>query len=78
MAPLKFKVPAGFAWPKAGGRREYLRGRMENGRAIIYRNQSSGVLRSAAWAEGLVEVLEGRTLVEGDEVGFIPLSEVLG
>ncbi|WP_161798361.1 gephyrin-like molybdotransferase Glp [Pseudomonas ogarae] len=78
VAPLKFKVPAGFAWPKAGGRREYLRGRMDNGRAIIYRNQSSGVLRSAAWAEGLVEVLEGRTLVAGDEVGFIPLSEVLG
>ncbi len=78
VAPLKFKVPAGFAWPKAGSRREYLRGRMENARAIIYRNQSSGVLRSAAWAEGLVEVLEGQTLVEGDEVGFIPLSEVLG
>jgi molybdopterin molybdotransferase len=78
VTPLKFKVPAGFDWPKAGGRREYLRGRLENGRAIIYRNQSSGVLRSAAWAEGLVEVLEGRTLVEGDEVGFIPLSEVLG
>ncbi|MCP2071311.1 UNVERIFIED_ORG: molybdopterin molybdotransferase [Pseudomonas lini] len=78
VAPLKFTVPAGFVWPKAGGRREYLRGRMENGRAIIYRNQSSGVLRSAAWAEGLVEVLEGQTLVEGDQVGFIPLSEVLG
>jgi molybdopterin molybdotransferase len=54
-----------------------LRGRIENGQAIIYRNQSSGVLRSAAWAEGLVEVLEGRTLVQGDEVSFIPLSEVL-
>ena len=78
VTPLKFTVPSGFAWPKAGSRREYLRGRMENGRAIIYRNQSSGVLRSAAWAEGLVEVLEGQTLVEGDPVGFIPLSEVLG
>ena len=78
VAPLTFKVPAGFAWPKAGSRREYLRGRMENGRAIIYRNQSSGVLRSAAWADGLVEVLEERTLMEGDEVGFIPLSELLG
>jgi molybdopterin molybdotransferase len=76
--PLKFQVPAGFAWPKAGNRREYLRGRLENGRAIIYRNQSSGVLRSAAWADGLVEVLEDRTLVEGDWVSFIPLSEVLG
>ena len=76
--PLKFQVPAGFVWPKAGNRREYLRGRLEQGRAVIYKNQSSGVLRSAAWAEGLVEVLEERTLVEGDWVGFIPLSEVLG
>jgi len=76
--PLQFKVPAGFVWPKPGNRREYLRGRLENGRAIIYRNQSSGVLRSAAWAEGLVEVLEESTLVEGDWVNFIPLSEVLG
>ncbi|WP_414862675.1 gephyrin-like molybdotransferase Glp [Pseudomonas sp. IT-P176] len=78
VTPLQFQVPAGFVWPKAGNRREYLRGRLEQGRAIVYRNQSSGVLRSAAWAEGLVEVLEERTLVEGDWVNFIPLSEVLG
>ncbi|MGZ0706099.1 molybdopterin molybdotransferase MoeA [Pseudomonas piscis] len=75
--PLRFQVVAGFAWPQPGNRREYLRGRLEGGRAIIYRNQSSGVLRSAAWAEGLVEVLEGRTLAEGDQVTFIPLSELL-
>ncbi|WLH33986.1 molybdopterin molybdotransferase MoeA [Pseudomonas sp. FP2196] len=76
--PLKFPVPAGFTWPVAGNRREYLRGRLEQGRATIYRNQSSGVLRSAAWADGLVEVLEGRTLHAGDEVVFIPLSDLLG
>lgn len=76
--PLKFSVPAGFAWPVAGNRREYLRGRLERGRATVYRNQSSGVLRSAVWADGLIEVLEGRTLSEGDEVGFIPLSDLLG
>lgn len=76
--PLKFQVPAGFVWAKPGNRREYLRGRLEQGRAVIYKNQSSGVLRSAAWAEGLVEVLEDSTLSEGDWVGFIPLSEVLG
>ncbi|MEB0047162.1 MULTISPECIES: gephyrin-like molybdotransferase Glp [unclassified Pseudomonas] len=75
--PLKFQVQAGFAWPKAGNRREYLRGRLENGRATLYKNQSSGVLRSAAWAEGLVEVLEDHTLIEGDYVSFIPLSEIL-
>ncbi len=78
VAPLAFEVPVGFTWSKPGNRREYLRGRLEQGRAVIYPNQSSGVLRSAAWAEGLVEVLEGRTLVEGDRVRFIPLSEVLG
>ena len=76
--PLTFQVPTGFAWTKPGNRREYLRGRLENGRAVIYKNQSSGVLRSAAWADGLVEVLEGSTLAEGDPVGFIPLSEILG
>ncbi len=75
--PLRFDVPVGFTWPKAGNRREYLRGRIEQGKAIIYRNQSSGVLRSAAWAEGFVEVLEGTTLDIGDRVNFIPLSEVL-
>ncbi|KTC43253.1 molybdenum cofactor biosynthesis protein MoaA [Pseudomonas fluorescens ABAC62] len=75
--PLRFEVPVGFSWPKPGNRREYLRGRIEQGKAIIYRNQSSGVLRSAAWAEGFVEVLEGTTLEEGDRVNFIPLSEVL-
>ena len=75
--PLKVQVPAGFDWPKAGNRREYLRGRLESGQAIIYHNQSSGVLRSAAWADGLVEVMEERTLVAGDSVYFIPLSEVL-
>ncbi|TFY95273.1 molybdopterin molybdenumtransferase MoeA [Pseudomonas nabeulensis] len=74
--PLRFEVPVGFEWPKPGNRREYLRGRIEQGKAIIYRNQSSGVLRSAAWAEGFVEVLEGTTLGVGDTVNFIPLSEV--
>jgi molybdopterin molybdotransferase len=78
VAPLQLPVPAGFDWPRPGNRREYLRGRIEGGQAIIYPNQSSGVLLSAAWAEGLVEVLEGRTLVAGDLVNFIPFSEVLG
>ena len=78
VAPLGFAVPAGFAWPKPGKRREYLRARMEQGRAVLYPNQSSGVLRSATWADGLVEVLENSTLAEGDAVNFIPFSELLG
>lgn len=76
--PLAIQVPAGFAWSKAGKRREYLRARLEGGRAVLYPNQSSGVLRSAAWADGLVEVLEDRTYAEGELLRFIPLSELLG
>ncbi len=78
VTPLQFSVPAGFDWPKPGTRREYLRARIEDGRVRIYKNQSSGVLRSAAWAEGLVEVREGSTPQQGDSVNFIPLSELLG
>lgn len=76
--PLGFAVPAGFTWSKPGMRREYLRARLEHGRVVPYANQSSGVLRSAAWAEGLAEVMEGSTLAEGDMLRFIPLSEILG
>lgn len=75
--PLAFSVPAGFAWPKPGKRREYLRAQLQHGRAVLYPNQSSGVLRSAAWADGLVEVVENSTLIEGDAVRFIPFSELL-
>ena len=76
--PLGCNVPAGFVWKKAGSRREYLRAKLQDGRAVLYPNQSSGVLRSAAWADGLVEVLENSTLAEGDAVRFIPFSELLG
>jgi molybdopterin molybdotransferase len=78
VTPLQFKVPAAFVWSKPGNRREYLRGRLEQGRLVAYRNQSSGVLRSAAWADGLIEVIEGTTVAEGDLLNFIPLSEVMG
>ncbi len=77
VAPLGFAVPAAFAWNKPGSRREYLRARLEQGRAVLYPNQSSGVLRSASWADGLVEVLEHTTLAEGDSLRFIPFSELL-
>lgn len=76
VAPLRFRVQAGFVWPKPGARREYLRARLEQGRAVIYANQSSGVLLSAAWAQGLAEVREGQTLAEGDWLDFIPFTEL--
>jgi molybdopterin molybdotransferase len=73
---LSFPVSVGFAWPKPGSRREYLRAKLEAGRAVLYPNQSSGVLLGASWADGLVEVPEGSTLEVGDTARFIPFSEL--
>ncbi|MBA1275177.1 molybdopterin molybdotransferase MoeA [Stutzerimonas azotifigens] len=75
--PLTLDVPAGFDWARAGTRREYLRARLEQGRAVLYPNQSSSVLRSASWADGLVEVREHRTFEAGATVPFIPFSELM-
>jgi molybdopterin molybdotransferase len=76
--PLMLQVPAGFARPRPGGRQEYLRSRLEAGRACPFVNQSSGVLSSASWAQGLVVVPPETPIAEGDLVGFIPFSELLG
>lgn len=73
-----FAVEADFAWPKAGARREFLRARLQtNGKLALFPNQSSGVLTSCAWADGLVDLPIGQTIRPGDWVRFIPFSELL-
>jgi molybdopterin molybdotransferase len=80
-AAAAFDVPAGFDWPgigkSAGTRREFLRARLQDGWAMLYPNQSSGVLTSLAWADGLVDIEAGTSVENGDLVRFIPLSELL-
>ena len=76
VTPLSFPINVGFDWPKAGGRREYLRARLEAGRAVLYPNQSSGVLLGASWADGLIEIPEGCTLQTGDTARFIPFCDL--
>ncbi|MCF5816555.1 molybdopterin molybdenumtransferase MoeA, partial [Pseudomonas sp. PA-1-2A] len=76
VTPLSFPVNVGFDWPKAGSRREYLRAKLEEGRAILYPNQSSGVLLGASWADGLLEIPEGCTLQRGDTARFIPFCDL--
>ncbi|SMQ24632.1 molybdopterin molybdotransferase [Pseudomonas helmanticensis] len=74
--PLSFTVNAGFDWHKAGGRREYLRVKLDAGHAVLYPNQSCGVLLGASWADGLVEVPENSTHNHGDPLRFIPFNEL--
>jgi molybdopterin molybdotransferase len=73
-----FAVQADFAWTKAGARREFLRTRLQsNGKLALFPNQSSGVLTSCAWADGLVDLAIGQTVQPGDWIRFIPFSELL-
>lgn len=74
-----FNVTANFDLAYTVRRQEYLRVRLvvaENGKAVLesYPNQSSGVLTSASWADGLAVVREGVKLSKGDELEFIPFS----
>ena len=73
-----FTVQADFAWVKPGARREFLRAQLQqNGKLALFANQSSGVLTSCAWADGLVDLEIGQTIAPGDWVRFIPFSELL-
>jgi molybdopterin molybdotransferase len=69
---------ADFTWVKADKRREFLRARRnDHGGLDVYPNQSSGVLTSAVWADGLVDNPAGSTIALGDTVRFIPFDQLL-
>ena len=79
VAVKAINMPAHFVLPKADKRREFMRARRNaQGGLDLFANQSSGVLTSAVWADGLVDNPPGRTIAYGDMVRFIPLLEMLG
>lgn len=75
VAPLSLKVPIAFAI-NASERREYMRVRLNDGQAERYETQCSGVLRSAAFADGLLVVPENQAFSQGQLLQFIPFSEL--
>jgi molybdopterin molybdotransferase len=70
---------ADFDWPRADRRQEFLRVRRNmQGGLDLFPNQSSGVLTSVVWGDGLVDNPPGRTIVRGDTVRFMGLGDLLG
>jgi molybdopterin molybdotransferase len=79
--PKHFKVASAFRWNSKGSRREYIRVRMEqdtSGKASLslFSHQGSGVLTSTSWANGLAIIPPDSSIAIGDDVIFIPFSEL--
>ncbi|WP_299563541.1 gephyrin-like molybdotransferase Glp [uncultured Sulfitobacter sp.] len=73
--PQGFEVPAAFIKRKKAGRREYLRARIVNGQAEVFRSEGSGRISGLSWADGLVELdTPARDIGHGDMVRYIPFS----
>jgi molybdopterin molybdotransferase len=69
---------ADFDWPKADRRNEFLRVRINaHGGLDLFPNQSSGVLTSASWADGLVDNPPLQTIKPGDMVKYMPFSGMI-
>lgn len=78
LQPRAYALRADFSWPRADRRQEFLRARLnETGGLDLFANQSSGVLSSAVWGDGLVDNPSGRSIAPGDTVCFLPFSELL-
>lgn len=78
VAPQAYAMRAGFDWPEADRRNEFLRARVgADGALELFPNQSSGVLTSTVWGDGLVDNPAGQVIVPGDIVRFIPFSGLL-
>ena len=69
---------ADFSFPKADRRREFLRvKRNQHGGLDLFPNQSSGVLTSAVWADGLVDNPAGTIIAPGDQVKFLSFKDLM-
>jgi molybdopterin molybdotransferase len=77
--PHALPLPAHFDWPRPDRRREFLRARRNAAGGLdLFANQSSGVLTSAVWADGLIDNPPGQTIAHGDLVAFRPFDALIG
>ncbi|HEY2606790.1 molybdopterin molybdotransferase MoeA [Paraburkholderia sp. RL18-103-BIB-C] len=78
VAPRTLSLRADFTQSKADRRNEFLRARLnEAGGLDLFPNQSSAVLTSTVWGDGLIDNPPNHAIRAGETVRFIPFSELL-
>ncbi len=78
ITPQSYAMRADFDWLKADRRNEFLRVKINSqGGLDLFPNQSSGVLTSASWGDGLVDCPPGQAIKAGDLVRYLPFSALL-
>lgn len=78
LQPSALRLPAHFDLPRGDRRREFLRvQRNAQGGLDLFANQSSGVLTSAVWGDGLVDNPPGQAIARGDLVNYLSLAELM-
>ena len=78
LEPKAWAMRADFDWPRPDKRREFLRARINaDGGLDLFPNQSSAVLTSTVWGDGLVDNPPQHRIARGDTVRFLPFSELL-
>jgi molybdopterin molybdotransferase len=76
--PQARPMVAHFDLPRPDRRREFLRVRCnDQGGLDLFPNQSSGVLTSVAWADGLIDHPAGHTIARGDMVNYLSFDSLL-
>ncbi|MDR5811937.1 molybdopterin molybdotransferase MoeA [Caballeronia sp. LZ019] len=78
VAPRVHTMRADFTQKKADRRNEFLRARVnETGGLDVFPNQSSAVLTSTVWGDGIIDNPPNHAIQAGEMVRFIPFSELM-
>ncbi|MDR5732153.1 molybdopterin molybdotransferase MoeA [Caballeronia sp. LZ025] len=78
VAPRVYSMRADFTQKKGDRRNEFLRARVnETGGLDVFPNQSSAVLTSTVWGDGLIDNPPDHAISAGEMVRFIPFSELM-
>ena len=78
VSPRALSLRADFTQTKSDRRNEFLRARVNPAGGLdLFSNQSSAVLTSTVWADGLIDNPPNHAISAGETVRFIPFTELL-